>query len=283
MIICETIADVRQKISEFKRKGKRIGFVPTMGNLHEGHLSLISASKEECDITIVSVFVNPTQFSSGEGFEKYPRTLESDQEKLKDLKIDILFLPDENQMYGSSSQTLVLVGGTISNSLEGCSRPEHFNGVTLIVTKLFNIIAPDVAFFGQKDAQQARIIYQFVKDLSIQVVLKVLPIVRESDGLAMSSRNTLLSKENRAIAPSMYEGMLEGAKAIRDGETDPMQVLAIITEHLICFKEIEIDYVAIIDPVTFEEVEEINKDVLIIGAIFLDNIRLIDNYYVDRN
>lgn len=283
MKLVKTIEEMRSVIKKCQQAGKSIGFVPTMGNLHKGHISLVNESKKDAAVTIVSIFVNPTQFAPHEDFNKYPRTLERDSKMLEEAGVDYIFAPDEKEMYPSQTKTLVMVGGDLTNSLEGCSRPGHFNGVTLVVNKLFNIIQPDFAYFGQKDAQQARVIYQMIQDLNMPIQMKVMPIVREPDGLAMSSRNQYLDKKVRAIAPALSEGLNEGANAIKNGEKDPMQILAIISEHLICFPEIEIDYVAVVDPVSFEEVAEIRKDVLIVSAIHLGSTRLIDNCFVNKS
>ena len=282
MKLVRKIKEIREIIKQCQKEGQLIGFVPTMGNLHQGHISLVNESKKDASISIVSIFVNPTQFGKNEDFNKYSRTLENDLKMLEKAGVDFVFAPEEKEMYPLHSKTLVMVGGDLTNTLEGCSRPGHFNGVTLIVSKLFNIIQPDFAYFGQKDAQQARVIYQMVQDLNIPLQMKVMPIVREPDGLAMSSRNQYLDKKERVVATALSEGLNEGAIAIKGGEKDPMQIMAIISEHLICFSEIEIDYVAVIDPVTFEEVSEIRKDVLIVGAIHINNTRLIDNCFVDR-
>jgi len=281
MKLIKTITEMREIVKKCQAEKKLIGFVPTMGNLHQGHISLVSASKKDAGITIVSIFVNPTQFGPNEDFKKYPRTLENDMKMLEVVGVDYVFAPDEREIYPEQTKTLIMVGGDLTNSLEGCSRPGHFNGVTLIVNKLFNIVQPDFAYFGQKDAQQARVIYQMVQDLNMPIQMKVMPIVRETDGLALSSRNQYLDKKERAIAPALSEGLNEGALAIKNGEKDPMQILAIVSEHLICFPEIEIDYVAVVDPVTFEEVSEIRKDVLILGAIFIGKTRLIDNCFTE--
>lgn len=281
MKLIKTITEMREIVKKCQAEKKLIGFVPTMGNLHQGHISLVSASKKDAGITIVSIFVNPTQFGPNEDFKKYPRTLENDMKMLEVVGVDYVFAPDEREIYPEQTKTLIMVGGDLTNSLEGCSRPGHFNGVTLIVNKLFNIVQPDFAYFGQKDAQQARVIYQMVQDLNMPIQMKVMPIARETDGLALSSRNQYLDKKERAIAPALSEGLNEGALAIKNGEKDPMQILAIVSEHLICFPEIEIDYVAVVDPVTFEEVSEIRKDVLILGAIFIGKTRLIDNCFTE--
>jgi len=281
MKLIKTITEMREIVKKCQAEKKLIGFVPTMGNLHQGHISLVSASKKDAGITIVSIFVNPTQFGPNEDFKKYPRTLENDMKMLEVVGVDYVFAPDEREVYPEQTKTLIMVGGDLTNSLEGCSRPGHFNGVTLIVNKLFNIVQPDFAYFGQKDAQQARVIYQMVQDLNMPIQMKVMPIARETDGLALSSRNQYLDKKERAIAPALSEGLNEGALAIKNGEKDPMQILAIVSEHLICFPEIEIDYVAVVDPVTFEEVSEIRKDVLILGAIFIGKTRLIDNCFTE--
>jgi pantoate--beta-alanine ligase len=282
MKLVKTINEMREVVKLCQKEGKLIGYVPTMGNLHQGHISLARESKKDAGVTIVSIFVNPTQFAPHEDFNKYPRTLENDLKLLEAVGVDYVFAPTEKDMYPSQTKTLVMVGGELTSALEGCSRPGHFNGVTLVVNKLFNIVQPDFAYFGQKDAQQARVIYQMVQDLNMPLQMKVMPIVRESDGLAMSSRNQYLDKKARAIAPALNEGLNEGVSAIKNGEKDPMQILAIISEHLICFPEIEMDYIAVVDPITFEEVTEIRKDVLIVGAIHVGSTRLIDNCFVDK-
>ncbi len=281
MKLVKTIKEMREVVKKCQGEKKRIGFVPTMGNLHQGHISLVGESKKDAEITVVSIFVNPTQFGPNEDFKKYPRTLENDLKMLEAVGVDYVFAPDEKEVYPEQTKTLIMVGGELTNSLEGCSRPGHFNGVTLVVNKLFNMVQPDFAYFGQKDAQQARVIYQMVQDLNMPIQMKVMPIIRETDGLALSSRNQYLDKKERAIAPALSEGLNEGALAIKNGEKDPMQILAIISEHLICFPEIEIDYVAVVDPVTFEEISEIRKNVLILGAIFIGKTRLIDNCFTE--
>ncbi len=258
--------------------GKKIGLVPTMGYLHKGHLSLIKKSNELCDITVVSIFVNPTQFAPTEDYEKYPRDIEHDNKLLKEYNVDYVFVPSEDEIYSSGYQSYVYVN-EISKIFEGEFRPTHFRGVTTIVSILFNCIKPDMAFFGQKDAQQAAVIKQMVKDLKYDIGIVVCPIIREEDGLAKSSRNIYLSPEERTKALTLHKSLLYARKLIEDKEMDPQKVIGnmkiIIGEE----KSIKLDYVGIVNAYGFREVDLIEEgnEYYILVAAKVGNTRLIDN------
>ena len=249
-----------------------------MGYLHEGHLSLIRESKKKCDITIVSIFVNPTQFSPSEDFQNYPRDIEKDNQLLENEDVDFLFLPDEREIYSYNFQTYVSVE-QITQKLEGEFRPTHFRGVTTVVLILFNSVQPDFAFFGQKDAQQCAVIKQMVEDLKSPVQIVECPIIREEDGLAMSSRNVYLSPEERTKALTLYKALLYGTKLIEGKEMNPQVVIdnmkVIIAEE----KSIKLDYVAIVNGYGFREVDLIDEgnEYYILVAARIGSTRLIDN------
>ena len=249
-----------------------------MGYLHEGHLSLIRESKKKCDITIVSIFVNPTQFSPSEDFQNYPRDIEKDNQLLENEDVDFLFLPDEREIYSYNFQTYVSVE-QITQKLEGEFRPTHFRGVTTVVLILFNSVQPDFAFFGQKDAQQCAVIKRMVEDLKSPVQIVECPIIREEDGLAMSSRNVYLSPEERTKALTLYKALLYGTKLIEGKEMNPQVVIdnmkVIIAEE----KSIKLDYVAIVNAYGFREVDLIDEgnEYYILVAARIGSTRLIDN------
>lgn len=279
MELIRTPRIMREITKGLKAKSKSIGFVPTMGALHEGHLSLIKRAKEENDITIVSIFVNPTQFAQGEDFEKYPRDLESDSEKLKKIGIDYLFYPEVNMLYPSGYSTFVSVEN-ISNKLCGKFRPGHFLGVATIVCKLFNIINPNRAYFGQKDYQQTLIIKKMVEDLNFDVEIIVCPIIREPNGLAMSSRNSYLNDEEREAASIIYKSLLEGEKLLK-ANINPAEVTLKIQEILKKEPHVrEIQYAGVFDPFTLDELNERRDKYLVAIAIKIGNTRLIDNILV---
>ncbi len=258
-------------------RGRTIGFVPTMGALHEAHLSLIKRSRLENDITVVSIFVNPIQFAPSEDLEKYPRDIENDIKKLRTAEIDSLFLPDKAIFYSEDFSTYINVE-TISEKLCGRFRPGHFRGVATVVAKLFNIMKPTRAYFGQKDFQQAVIIRKMIKDLNFDIDIIVCPTVRESDGLAMSSRNLYLNEKHRKAASAVYRCLSKASDSIKSGISDTEQIKEIMKgviseEPLIT----DIDYASVYDPETLEEVNEIKGEVLIAVAVRLGDIRLIDN------
>lgn len=282
MELIRTPRIMREITKNLKAKSKSIGFVPTMGALHEGHISLIKRAKEENDITIVSIFVNPTQFIQGEDYEKYPRDLESDFEKIKRIGIEYLFYPEVNILYPNGYSTYVNVEG-ISNKLCGKFRPGHFRGVATIVCKLFNIINPNRAYFGQKDYQQTLIIRKMVEDLNFDIEIIVCPTIRESNGLAMSSRNSYLNEKEKEAASLIYKALLEAKKLLK-ANINPSKV--ILTIHDILKQEPlvkEIQYAGVFDPITLDEINELRDRYLVAIAVKIGDTRLIDNILVLLN
>jgi len=274
--IVSTIADTRAAIRATKRQGKTIGFVPTMGALHAGHISLVRAAKARCDYVAVSIFVNPTQFGPSEDLARYPRTFDADCEKLISEKVDLLFAPSVEEMYPAGASTSVIAEG-ISERLDGHSRPGHFRGVTTVVAKLFHILDPNVAFFGQKDAAQAAIIQRMVRDLAFPVEIVVCPIVRESDGLALSSRNVYLSAAERKQALVLSRALREVETRWRAGERDSARLIEIARKVLLSEPEVRLDYIEIVDPASLEAIANISQPALVAVAAFVGSTRLIDN------
>ncbi len=260
------------------RQGLKIGLVPTMGYLHEGHLSLVARSKKTSDITIVSIFVNPTQFGPGEDFGKYPRNIGRDKEILRNIDTDYVFMPDAGEIYPADFQTYVNVG-RVTKILEGKSRPAHFQGVTTIVAMLFNIVDPDSAYFGQKDAQQAFIIRQMVRDLKFKIKIELIPIVREIDGLALSSRNLYLSKNERKDALVLNRSLIHAGKIIRKGTGDVNKILSGMKRIINTVDSSDLDYVSIVEASTFSEVKKLEqgKRYYVLIACRIGRTRLIDN------
>jgi len=256
--------------------GKTLGFVPTMGALHEGHLSLVRASKSRCDVTAVSIFVNPLQFGPSEDLARYPRTLDRDASLLQELGVDLLFAPGVDQMYSSSAKTYVLVD-ELSNKLDGASRPGHFRGVATVVAKLFEIVRPDYAFFGQKDAAQVAVLRKMVSDLNMDVELVVCPIVREQDGLAMSSRNAYLTPEQRRQALVLNRSLLAIQAAAEAGEYDTAKLIEIGKQVIAEEPGARLDYFAIVDPDTLDPIPDVSRDALLAVAAYVGPTRLIDN------
>ena len=279
MEVIRRVARMREMIRRVRAEGKKIGFVPTMGYLHEGHLSLIREARRMSDVCVVSIFVNPIQFGPKEDLDRYPRDLERDAEILAKEKVDILFAPSVEEMYPRGYRTYVYVEG-LSEKLCGASRPGHFRGVTTVVNKLFNIIQPHFAYFGQKDAQQFVIIKRMVLDLNMDVELILMPIIREADGLAMSSRNVYLSPEERAIAPMLYQALKMAQEMIEEGERDPRKVIEAMRHYLEQEPRIRIDYLEIVDLENLERVQQIRGRVLVAGAIYIGQTRLIDNIII---
>ena len=264
--------------SSLKSAGKTIGFIPTMGFLHEGHLSLVKSSRKLCDVTIVSIFVNPTQFSPSEDLALYPRDIEKDNKLLLEQKVDYLFYPDADEIYPRNFQTFVDVNH-IAKKHEGEFRPTHFKGVTTVVNILFNCVMPQHAFFGQKDAQQAAVIKQMINDLRMSVKIFVCPIVRESDGLAMSSRNIYLSEDERQDALVLYNALQIAKKMIAEGKG---RVTLIISEMMAIIEKVKsskLDYIKIVESKSFEAVNELKSrnEYYILVACNFGNVRLIDN------
>jgi pantoate--beta-alanine ligase len=264
-----------------RREGVVIGFVPTMGALHGGHRALIRAARLRCDALVVSIFVNPTQFAPREDLATYPRRIAQDRKLCRDEGADVCFEPTATGMYPKGFQTIVTVPA-IARRWEGESRPHHFSGVATVVTKLFSLVRPDVALFGQKDYQQCAVVRQLVKDLNFDVRLVVRPTVREPDGLAMSSRNAFLSAEERRIAPILYQALLAGRRAIESGMAEPGSVSAIMRKVLGGEPAVRIDYLAVCDPRTLEPLGRTGRQAVILGAIRLGSVRLIDNLLATR-
>jgi pantoate--beta-alanine ligase len=261
---------------EARRAGKRLGFVPTMGALHAGHLSLVRTARAQADVVVASIFVNPTQFGPNEDFTKYPRSLESDSAKLSCEKADYLFQPSVEEMYPSGATAWVTVEG-LTDKLDGRSRPGHFRGVTTVVAKLFNIVQPDLAFFGQKDAAQAAIVRKMVRDLNIDVEIVVCPIVREADGLAMSSRNVYLSAAERRQATVLYRALMRVQMLADQGENDSARLAAAGQQVLREESSVRLDYLEIVNPDTLDSVLDTSSGALIAVAAHVGSTRLIDN------
>ena len=275
MRITTTILETREQIREWKKAGCTIGLVPTMGFLHEGHGSLIERCRRENDRVVVSVFVNPTQFGPNEDLEDYPRDFAHDTALCESLGADLIFHPEPEEMYHDACAYVNI--HTLSENLCGKTRPVHFQGVCTVVSKLFHIVEPDTAYFGQKDAQQLAIIKKMVADLNFDIRIVGCPIVREKDGLAKSSRNTYLNKEERKAARCLYRAIQQGQKVIAKGCSSDMvvqQMEKIISEELLA----RIDYISVTDAITLQRVEQVERDVLVAMAVYIGKTRLIDNF-----
>ena len=271
-----TVDQLRRTLAGVRREGKRIGLVPTMGALHEGHLSLVRASQTECDYTVVTIFVNPSQFGPNEDLSRYPRTLEADLDRLAECGVPLAFVPPDDQVYTPRHATWVEVG-SVAEPLEGQRRPGHFRGVATVVLKLLNMVGADVAYFGQKDYQQALVIRRMVEDLNVPIELRVCPIVREPDGLAMSSRNKYLGPEARQRALVLFKGLCLAGDLVARGERDAALVAQEVRRLILTAEDAKIDYVALADPGTLEPVSEIKGPTLAALAVRIENTRLIDN------
>jgi pantoate--beta-alanine ligase len=276
MKICSTIESMRASCRAERTAGKRLGFVPTMGALHEGHLSLVRAARASCDVVAASIFVNPTQFGSNEDLAKYPRTFERDRALLEGEGVGLLFAPSVEEMYPPGAVTWVTVEG-LSDKLDGASRPGHFRGVTTIVAKLFHIIEPDAAFFGQKDAAQVAIIRRMVRDLNFSVEIVACAIVREADGLAMSSRNAYLDPQQRRQAPVLHRSLMSVKKLWDGGERDTAKLAAAGREEVGREKSVRLDYFEVVDAGSLDPVKNAAKGALVAVAAFVGTTRLIDN------
>lgn len=276
-MVITTISELRNYLDKHRSKGKTIGFVPTMGFLHEGHLSLIRRANMENDVVVISDFVNPTQFGPNEDFTSYPRNIERDTELAMSAGADVVFFPSVYEMYPNGSSTFVEVEGTITKVLCGASRPTHFRGVTTVVNMLFNIVQPDKAYFGQKDAQQVAVLIKMVNDLHMNIEIITCPIIRQGDGLAMSSRNTYLSAEERKQAIILNKALKKGKEAFAKGENNVEKLIAIITEKINEASLAEIDYVSILDFPSLESITSIEKEALAAVALKFRKTRLIDN------
>ena len=278
MILCKTVAELRSEIASAKAAGKTIGLVPTMGALHEGHASLVKTANQENDVVVVSVFVNPTQFGPTEDLDSYPRTLDADCKLAEAQGADIVFAPSPKEMYPSEDMTWVEVTGAVTKVLCGRSRPIHFRGVTTVVSKLFNLAQPDRAYFGQKDAQQVQVLKRMVKDLFFNLQLRIMPIVREADGLAKSSRNTYLSAEERQAGLILSKSLKHAKELFAAGERDPQKLVAATTAMIKTEPMADIDYVEIYQMPDLNECQSpMEGENLLALAVRFGTTRLIDN------
>ena len=278
MILCKTVAELRSEIASAKAAGKTIGLVPTMGALHEGHASLVKAANQENDVVVVSVFVNPTQFGPNEDLDSYPRTLDADCKLAEAQGADIVFAPSPKEMYPSEDMTWVEVTGGVTKVLCGRSRPIHFRGVTTVVSKLFNLAQPDRAYFGQKDAQQVQVLKRMVKDLFFNLQMRIMPIVREADGLAKSSRNTYLSAEERQAGLILSKSLKHAQELFAAGERDPQKLVAATTAMIKTEPMANIDYVEIYQMPDLNECQTpMQGENLLALAVRFGTTRLIDN------
>lgn len=277
MKIVTTIAEAKEQIKEWRSQGLSVGLVPSMGYLHEGHASLMKEAVKQMDKVAVSVFVNPTQFGPGEDYDSYPRDLDHDIAICEEQGVDLIFHPSVEEMYGKNYNTYVTME-TLGDELCGKSRPIHFRGVCTVVTKLFNIITPDKAFFGQKDAQQLAIIKRMVKDLNMNLEVVGCPIIREDDGLAKSSRNTYLSLEERQAALILSKTIFMGQEMVKNGERDVKTLLDAMKANIETEPLAKIDYVEVVDGETMQKVEKIEESVLVAMAVYIGSTRLIDNF-----
>ena len=280
MKICATIQEARAACRDAGAGRKRLGLVPTMGALHEGHLSLVRAAKAQCDAVAVSIFVNPTQFGPTEDLSKYPRQFDRDCQLLEKEGVEILFAPSVEEIYPHNQVTWVLVEG-LSEKLDGRSRPGHFRGVTTIVAKLFHILEPDAAFFGQKDAAQLAVIRRMVEDLNFPVEIVACPIVRESDGLAMSSRNAYLNREERGCALVLQHSLQQVQREFQAGERVTAKLVSAAKEVFAREPQVALDYFEIVDPDTLDSIERISQKTLVAVAAYVGSTRLIDNTVLD--
>lgn len=278
--LCVRRDDARRHVVNVKRSGKKVGVVPTMGALHQGHLSLVKASSSDCDCTVVTVFVNPTQFGPGEDLEKYPRDLDKDLELLEGLGVDMVFAPNADEIYSPRHSTYVQPP-RVAEPLEGKLRPDHFRGVATVVLKLFHIIPADVAFFGQKDFQQTRVIQDMAEELNLPISIQVCPTIREADGLALSSRNAYLSEAERQRSLSISGSLKLAVQKVRSGVVNSEEIRTALTRNLSQAGIEKIDYVALVDATTMQPVEEVKPGNMVLIAAYSGETRLIDNVRLD--
>jgi len=272
-----SLSEMQKYVNDLRAQGKTIGFVPTMGFLHEGHLSLMRQARAENDIVIISIFVNPTQFGPQEDYDAYPRDLTRDCNLVMEISVDAVFAPSVREMYREGYNTFVEVEGTLTQRLCGASRPGHFRGVTTVVAKLFNLVKPHRAYFGQKDAQQLIVIQRMVNDLNFAIEIVPMPTIREHDGLAMSSRNKNLNKEERQSALVLYKSLNLAMDMINTGERDAAKIRTKMQRLIETEKKAKIDYISLVDAHTLEELTTLTGEILIALAVFIGNTRLIDN------
>ena len=280
MQIVKTINEVRTQVKEWKKQGLSVGFVPTMGYLHEGHASLMKRAKAECDKVVTSIFVNPMQFGVNEDLDSYPRDLDADAKLCDSIGVDLIFHPEVEEMYEEGFCSFVDMNG-LTKELCGKSRPIHFRGVCTVVSKLFNIVTPDKAFFGQKDAQQLAVIRRMVKDLNMDIEIVGCPIIREEDGLAKSSRNTYLNEEERKAALILSKTIFLGEQMVKDGVTDAKALVAAMKENLAKEPMAKIDYVEAVSMDNIEPIDKIEGMVLVAMAVYIGKTLLIDNFIVE--
>jgi pantoate--beta-alanine ligase len=278
--VYRTIPEIRQAVAAARKAGQRIGLMPTMGALHAGHARLIEVARTECDFVAVSIFVNPTQFGPNEDFERYPRSFEADCELCARSGAAAIFAPDIATMYRASFRTFVEVEG-LQDALCGASRPGHFRGVCTVVLKLFNIVQPDAAYFGQKDAQQALILTRMVRDLDVPVEMRTVPTVREPDGLALSSRNQYLDAEQRKNAPALWQTLQAAQRLIENGEREPGAIERTMTDRLAIIPGARVDYARVVSAETLQSLACLHGPILIALAVFFGQTRLIDNVRMD--
>lgn len=276
VLVARTVSEVRKHVAEARLRQLSVGLVPTMGALHAGHASLIERARSETGFVAVSIFVNPLQFGPNEDYQRYPRPLEKDLEVCRQKGADLAFVPDVGEIYHSPQRTYVDVTA-LGDHLCGAFRPGHFRGVTTVVAKLFNIVEADCAYFGEKDYQQLCIIRRMVEDLNMAIRVVPVPIFREADGLALSSRNVYLAPEERSVAPILYSALQAAKKMVEAGERDPAAVKAAAAKLLASEKLVKPEYFEIVDPIELQPVSEIKKEVRIAGAIWVGKTRLIDN------
>ncbi|MHC4483103.1 MAG: pantoate--beta-alanine ligase [Planctomycetota bacterium] len=280
MEVAKTIESVRSLVKAARSSGKKIGLVPTMGALHIAHIALIEAAVKDCDFVVVSIFVNPTQFGAGEDFQNYPRTLDADLEICRNAGVDVVLAPTTDQMYGSENLTWVNVE-KLTEPLCGRFRPKHFRGVTTVCAKLFNIVTPDIAYFGQKDAQQAIVIKRMVADLNMPLEIVLCPTVREPNGLAVSSRNKYLTEQQKKDAGLIYKSLQKCQEMIEAGIKDTQEIIAEMRDILQQVPSIEVEYVNIVDAETLQPLDQVSGKILAAVAARIGSARLIDNILVD--
>lgn len=276
MDILHSVAEVRARVAQWRRDGRTVGLVPTMGNLHDGHLSLVQAARQECDAVVVSVFVNPTQFGPGEDFDAYPRTLDADADRLRDANVEVLFAPSVEEMYPLGANRSWVEVDELGDYLCGADRPGHFRGVTTVVSKLFHIVQPDVAVFGEKDFQQLAILRRMTEELLFPIRIVGAPTAREADGLAMSSRNGYLTEQERALAPRLQHHLRQARQALEDGERD-FRALEVRTAEALGKDGFGVDYVTVANARTLVPAAPGDRELVIAAAARLGKPRLIDN------
>ncbi len=281
MEIIQRVKEMQALADDIRREHKLLGFVPTMGYLHDGHLSLIRHAHKFSDVVVVSIFVNPSQFGPDEDYDAYPRDFERDRALCQAERTDYIFNPSVGEMYPDSQSYTTVTVSKLTDNLCGAFRACHFDGVTTVVAKLLNLVKPDIAVFGQKDGQQAFVIKRMVADLNFDVDIKIAPTVREEDGLAMSSRNKYLTDDERAIAPAIYEALKRAETLVAQDEPDPAKVIAMIKDHINKYDKFDIEYVQIVDTETLAPVEKLEGKVMIAVAAYLGKARLIDNIILD--